>query len=96
MTVADAISAEVVIRRVRRALAKRGLKLRAARRPPTQRELEARDGDDWQGCFRWNLVDAASGRVLLADLRLDSFADALGCVQYWEIPTGFPSPGPGF
>ena len=96
MTVADVISAEVVIRRVpasaceARAQASGGAAASDAARAGGARRRRL------AGLLPLEPRRRGERRVLLADLRLDSFADALGCVQYGKIPTGFPSPGPGF
>ena len=47
-------------------------------------------------CYRWNLVDARSNSIILPNLRLDSFAEAIGALRYWEYVPDVPTPGPGF
>jgi hypothetical protein len=90
MTVMSEVPKQDVIKRIDKALRPRQLELKPA--PADQPRVE----DDRNRCYRWNLVDARSNSIILPNLRLDSFAEAIGALRYWEYVPDVPTPGPGF
>jgi hypothetical protein len=87
MTIISEVSKEVVLRR---ALRKRGLALKEAHRAPADERL------DWEAaCYRWSIVDAVSGRVILEKVDISYFARSIGVLNYWESDD-FPIKAPAF
>ena len=87
MTIISEVSKEVVLRR---ALRKRGLALKEAHRAPADERL------DWEAaCYRWSIVDAVSGRVILEKVDISYFARSIGVLKLLG-ERRLPDQGPGF